>query len=39
MEKDASAVEFVHTKTNQTEILDVQTGKYRTEGTEASKST
>ena len=42
MEKDgikASAVEFVHTETNQTEILDVQTGKYRTEGTEASKST
>ena len=42
MEKDgikASAIKFVHTETNQTEILDVQTGKYRTESIGASKST
>ena len=39
MEKDgikASAVKFVHQDTNKTEILDVQTGKYSTERTEAS---
>lgn len=41
MENDgikASAVKFVHTKTNQTEVLDVQTGKYTIENTDASKN-
>ena len=37
MENDgikASTVKFLHTQTNQAEILDIQTGKYSTENPE-----